>query len=113
MTAQLRTVAGIAIAGVAIGFAGLSAGAAAAITTEDSFLERLGTQGITYRDARSAEVKAELVCSRLYDGVSAHDVATEIDTHTDLTNVQAAYFVVTSVAFYCGDISEMFTGYMR
>jgi hypothetical protein len=106
MAIQLRTVAGIAIAGVAIGFAGLSAEAAGADTTAEAFLAQINGQGITYSSPRQARDRAEVVCSKLADGVSARNVAGKIYAESGLTEVQAAYFVAASVTFYCAGSSS-------
>jgi Protein of unknown function (DUF732) len=111
MAVQLRTMAGIAIAGAAIGFAGLSAEAADADTTGDAFLAQIKGQGITYSSPRQARDRAQAMCANLADGVSAHDVAAKIYAESNLTDLQAAYFVAASVTFYCAERSDVFTGY--
>jgi Protein of unknown function (DUF732) len=111
MAIQLRTMAGIAIAGVAIGFAGLSAEAAGADSTADAFIARIKGQGITYSSPRQARDRAEAVCAQLADGMSAPNVAGKIYAESNLTDLQAAYFVTASVTFYCAERSDVFTGY--
>ncbi len=108
---RYRTVAATAIAGIAFGFAGFAAaGTAAAVPYDNGFLTQLETQGITYDLYQEARDDAEMVCSRLYNGESANAIATDFYHQGGLTNVQAAYFVITSVGFYCGDASESLTG---
>jgi hypothetical protein len=92
------------------GFA--TAGTAAAVPYDNGFLAQLETQGITYDLYQEARDDAELVCSRLFDGDSPNAIATDIHNQTDLTNVQAAFFVVASVTYYCGDFSESLTGHI-
>ena len=106
MAIQLRTVAGIAIAGVAIGYAGLSAEAVGADPTADAFIAQIKGQGITYGSPRQARDRAEAVCSKLADGVSAREVAGKLYAESNLTELQAAYFVTASVTFYCADSSS-------
>ena len=91
--------------------AGLSAESAGADATEDAFVAQINGQGITYSSPRQARDRAQAVCSKLANGVSARDVVNTLYAESNLTELQAAYFVAASVTFYCAGSSDVFTGY--
>jgi hypothetical protein len=99
---RIRTLTTTAITAGALGIAALATAAtAAAGPMAEGFLADLESHGITYPDARLAEVDGQLVCSKVWQGQKPADIAVEVYQQTDLTAKQAAYFVAASIDTYC------------
>jgi hypothetical protein len=98
VTAAAVTVAGIACAGTA----------SALRSGDDSFLADIGHAGISYDAPSAAIANAHYVCASLDGGVTLPVLGAEILGNTDLTQHQAAAFVVSAVDAYCPQHAHLF-----
>ena len=101
---RTRMLIGAAAASAAIGSAAIATAAtASAGPLAITFYEDLMTHGITFHDARLAEVEAQQVCYQLlHQGKNATDAENYISREYNyLTRDQAAYFVVAASNTYC------------
>ncbi|MET4428567.1 DUF732 domain-containing protein [Mycolicibacterium sp. 624] len=103
------TVATALMAG-ALGVAALGlAGTAGALRSSDaSFLDAISAEGIGFDSPATAISNGHYVCAALDDGVSLPDLGSEILTYTDLSEHQAAVFVVSAVENYCPEHTDLF-----
>jgi Protein of unknown function (DUF732) len=95
-------IATTAVAAAAFGLAAFAGTATANATgIDDEFLNNIDKAGIVFNSNGAAMQDAQRVCSNLASGRSGVDVARDILDGTDLTNHQAAVFVVESTYAYC------------
>ncbi|OBJ49386.1 DUF732 domain-containing protein [Mycobacterium sp. 1423905.2] len=106
-----RITAGIttALAAGAVGIAVATAGAAGASTTDDAFIARMASVGVTFSSPQAAAQDGHHVCSELASGKSGTEVAKDVLNHTDLTSKQAAYLVVNATNAYCPQYASQLT----
>jgi len=86
-----------------------TAGTAGAISsTDDTFLDVISAEGISYDSPKDAIYAAHDVCFALDEGADPVDLGMEILDATDLTTDQAAVFVLASVDTYCPEFGSVF-----
>lgn len=103
MIHRLTKSAGTAIVAGVLGLAAAATASTASALTGDNteFLNEISAAGIGYDSPAAAVKNAQTVCSLLADGNSATSIRNELVHNTDLTNRQAAAFVVASVNSFC------------
>lgn len=98
-SSRIATVAATAIAAGVLGL--LTATPGMATTTDDTFLDSIYAEGISYPSDFAAIDDAHLVCDYLAAGRNGTDISTEIIGNSDLSPHQAATIVVEASAAYC------------
>jgi hypothetical protein len=95
--------AGTAIVAGSLGLATVAtAGTASALTGDNTeFFDQIEAAGIGYDSPAAAVKNAEMVCSLLAKGNSAGSIGNEITHNSNLSNRQAAVFIVASVDSFC------------
>ncbi|MEM6105580.1 DUF732 domain-containing protein [Mycobacterium sp. 050272] len=109
-TRRINTIASTIIGAAAIGIVAVgTAGTAGATTADDAFLAQMDKLGISFSSPADAIKDGHKVCQELAAGKTGTDIATEILQQTDLTNHQAAYFVVDATHAYCPSLAPQLT----
>jgi Protein of unknown function (DUF732) len=85
----------------ALGSVGLAAPAAHADATDDAFLSALNAKGIKFGSPDKALIAAHEVCDELDNGKTPPQVASTVQSNSNLDGYHAGYFVGASIRTYC------------
>jgi threonine dehydrogenase-like Zn-dependent dehydrogenase len=101
-THRIRTIASTVIGAAAIGLATIAtASVASAGTVDENFIAQMNKVGVTFTSPAEAVNNGQKVCQALASGESGVDIANEVTGMTNLTNAQAAHFVINAATAYC------------
>jgi hypothetical protein len=97
------TSARIGLAVVAVALLGSLGGAstAHADANDDAFLSLLRAQGITHVSPEAAIEAGHVVCQKLSQGMTPHQVAFDVLNSSSLPGYHSGYFVGASIRAYC------------
>ncbi|BBX65588.1 hypothetical protein MSAS_47620 [Mycobacterium saskatchewanense] len=84
-----------------IGLFGPLEATAHADATDDAFLSALKAKGIKFGSSEKALVAAHEVCDELDNGKSPAQVASTVQSNSDLDGYHAGFFVGASIRAYC------------
>ena len=74
--------------------------------TDDAFLGALKAKGIKFGASKNALIAAHEVCDELESGKTPTQVASTVQTNSDLDGYHAGYFVGASIRAYCPQYSS-------
>ena len=84
-----------------LGSIGLAVPAAHADATDDAFLSALNAKGIKFGSPEKALIAAHEVCDELDGGKTPPQVASTVQSNSNLDGYHAGYFVGASIRAYC------------
>ncbi|MGO9382941.1 MAG: DUF732 domain-containing protein [Mycobacterium sp.] len=85
----------------ALGSVGLAVPTAHADATDDAFLSALNAKGINFGSPGKALIAAHEVCDELDNGKTPPQVASTVQSNSNLDGYHAGYFVGASIRAYC------------
>jgi hypothetical protein len=85
----------------ALGPLAAAAPIAHADATDDAFLAALTTKGIHFGSPNKAFIAGHEVCDELRNGKSAAQVASTVQSNSDMDGYHAGFFVGASIRAYC------------
>ncbi len=86
---------------LAIGLFGPAEATAHADATDDSFLAALSAKGIKFETPEKALIAAHEVCGELDSGKTPAQVASTIESNSNLDGYHAGFFVGAAIRAYC------------
>jgi hypothetical protein len=98
--APLVWAAGLLVAGTLAAPAAV-APAARADATDDAFLSALKAKGIHFGSPDKAFIAGHEVCDELANGKTAVQVASTVQSNSDMDGYHAGYFVGAAIRAYC------------